>query len=228
MNLRKEIEKLEDTEYKKFNKNICKDTKYEMVGVRVPQLRALAKEIVIREDWKNYAVCEDIKYFEEIFVKGLIIAYSKISFEEKKKYIKEYISYIDSWALTDSFCPTLKIKAKELEEVWSFIALFLDSEKEFEVRFSVIMMLDYFIIDEYVDKVIERLNKIKHEGYYVKTGVAWCLAEIGIKYNEKLMNFLNSKNDLDDFTYNKTLQKMIESYRITKEQKLILKEMKRK
>ena len=90
------------------------------------------------------------------------------------------------------------------------------------------MMLDYFIIDEYVDKVIERLNKIKHEGYYVKTGVAWCLAEIGIKYNEKLMNFLNSKNDLDDFTYNKTLQKMIESYRITKEQKLILKEMKRK
>ena len=228
MDLKKEIEKLEDVQYKKFNKNICKDTKYEMIGARVPQLRVLAKEIITREDWQNYISYEGIKYFEEIFVKGLIIAYSKISFEEKKKYIKEYISYIDSWALTDSFCPTLKIKQNELEDVWKFISLFLDSEKEFEVRFSVIMMLNYFIIDEYVDRVIERLNEINHSGYYVKMGVAWCLAEIGIKYNEKLMNFLKNKNDLDDFTYNKTLQKMIESFRITKEQKEVLKRMKRK
>ena len=79
-----------------------------------------------------------------------------------------------------------------------------------------------------MDRVIERLNEINHSGYYVKMGVAWCLAEIGIKYNEKLMNFLKNKNDLDDFTYNKTLQKMIESFRITKEQKEVLKRMKRK
>ena len=228
MNLRKEIEKLEDKDYKKFNKNICKDTSYEMLGVRVPQLRTLAKEIVIRDDWQNYVSCKDVKYFEEIFVKGLIIAYLKMDFLEKEKYIREYISYIDSWALTDSFCPTLKIKQDELEEVWNFIGLFLNSEREFEVRFSVIMMLNYFIIDEYVDKVIERLNKINHEGYYVKMGAAWCLAEIGIKYNDKLMNFLKNKNDLDNFTYNKTLQKMIESYRITREQKEELRMMKRK
>ena len=228
MDLRKELECLEDKEYKKFNKNICKDTAFEMVGVRVPYLRSLAKKIVNRDDWHNYISCRNVKYFEEIFVKGLVIAYSKISFEEKKKYIKEYISHIDSWALTDSFCPTLKIGKEELEKVWNFIVLFLNSEKEFEVRFSVVMMLDYFIVDEYVDKVIEKLNKINHSGYYVKMGVAWCLAEIGIKYNEKLMNFFKGENNLDDFTYNKTLQKMIESYRITKEQKEELKRMKRK
>ena len=90
------------------------------------------------------------------------------------------------------------------------------------------MLLDYFIFDEYIEKVINILDKINHEGYYVKMAVAWCLAEIGIKYNEKLMNYLKGKNSLDDFTYNKTLQKMIESYRITNEQKDILRKMKRK
>ena len=228
MDLRKEIEKLEDVEYRKFNKNICKDTSYEMLGVRIPLLRDIAKKIAYQNDWMNYIDMNDIKYFEEVLVKGLIIAYSKIEFEEKKKYIEKYVPYLDSWALTDTFCPTLKIKEKDLKEVWNFILPYTKSKKEFEVRFAIIMMLDYFLIDEYIDNVIKELNKINHEGYYVKMGVAWCLAEIGIKYNSKLMNFLEEKNNLDTFTYNKTLQKMIESYRITKEQKDILRNMKRK
>ena len=90
------------------------------------------------------------------------------------------------------------------------------------------MLLDYYITEEYVDKVIEILDSIKHEGYYAKMAVSWSLAEIGIKFNEKLMNYLNGNNNLDDFIYNKTLQKMIESYRIDKKQKIILKGMKRK
>ena len=90
------------------------------------------------------------------------------------------------------------------------------------------MMLDYYITDEYVDKVIEILDKIEYEGYYVKMGVAWTLAEIGIKYNNKAMKYLSNENNLDNFTYNKTLQKMIESYRIDKDQKIVLKNMKRK
>lgn len=228
MNLRKEIEKLEDVEYRKFNKNICKDTSYEMLGVRIPLLRDIAKKVAREENWTSYINMNDIKYFEEVLVKGLIIAYSKIEFEKKKKYIKEYVPYLDSWALTDSFCPTLKIKEKDLKNVWNFILPYIKSDKEFEVRFAIIMMLDYFLIDDYVDIVIEELNKIKHEGYYVKMGVAWCLAEIGTKYNDKLMQFLEGENNLDDFTYNKTLQKMIESYRISSEHKNILRQMKRK
>lgn len=228
MDLRKEIEKLEDVEYKKFNKNICKDTSYEMLGVRIPLLRNIAKKVACENNWTDYINMEDVKYFEEVLVKGLIIAYSKIEFEEKKKYIKEFVPYLDSWALTDSFSPTLKIKEKDLSNVWDFILPYIKSNKEFEVRFAIIMMLDYFLIDEYIDRVIEELNKIIHDGYYVKMGVAWCLAEIGIQYNFKLMEFLKGDNNLDNFTYNKTLQKMIESYRITKEQKEILRRMKRK
>ena len=91
---------------------------------------------------------------------------------------------------------------------------YFSSNKEFEIRFAVIMLLDYYINEKYVNQVIEILDKVKHDGYYVKMGVAWCLAEIGIKFNDKLLAYLNGENNLDKFTFNKTLQKMIESYRI--------------
>lgn len=228
MNLKEELFKLQDEKYRKFNENICKDTKYKLIGIRVPILRNLAKEISKKENFEEYLNYEDIEYFEEVLIKGFIIAYKKLSFDEKKIYIKNYVPYMDSWAMTDTFCPTLNIKEKDLKNVWDFILLYTQAEGEFEVRFAIIMMLDFFITDKYVDKVICELNKITHEGYYVKMGVAWCLAEIGIKYNEKLMKFLKGKNNLDNFTYNKTLQKMIESYRIKKEDKDFLRKMKRK
>lgn len=228
MNLKEELLKLQDEKYRKFNENICKDTRYKLLGIRMPILRTLAKEISKEENFEEYLDLKNIEYFEEVLIKGLIIAYKKLSFEEKKKYIKEYVPHMDSWAMTDTFCPTLKIKEKDLSNVWNFILPYTQAKGEFEVRFAVIMMLDYYITDEYVDKVIYELNKITHEGYYVKMGVAWCLAEIGIKYNEKLMKFLKGKNNLDNFTYNKTLQKMIESYRISDDDKNILRKMKRK
>ena len=225
-----ELIDLKDEKYKEFNKKLCPDTKREILGIRVPALRKLAQNIVKNEEynWKEFIKNDNPKYFEEVILQGLIIAYSKNELEEKIEYIKNIIPRIDSWAMTDTIIPTLKIKEKDLDKYWKFILTYINSEKEFEVRYSVISMLDYFIIDDYVDKVINILNNISHEGYYVKMAVAWTLAEIGIKYNNKAMIFLKGKNNLDKFTYNKTLQKMIESYRITDEQKSILRKMKRK
>lgn len=150
-----------------------------------------------------------------------------MSFEEKIPYIEKYVPKIDSWAISDTFVPTLKIKEKDLKTAWKFIMPYTKSEKEFDVRFSVIMMLDYFITDEYVDKVIKALDKINHDGYYVKMAVAWTIAEIGIKYYDKAIEYLN-KNNLDKFTYNKSIQKMLESYRICDDQKVYLRSIKRK
>ncbi len=89
------------------------------------------------------------------------------------------------------------------------------------------MMLDYFITEEYVDKVIKELDKIHHNGYYVKMAVAWTIAEIATKFNDKAIKYLQN-NNLDNFTHNKAIQKMRESYRISKEQKEFLKTLKRK
>ena len=168
----------------------------------------------------------DIQYMEERLLEGLVIAYSKIDLDQKLKYISQFVPKINNWAICDTFCPTIKIKEEELKKVWNFIIPYLKSENEFEVRFAVIMMLDNFLVDEYVDKVIEKLDKVKNDGYYAKMGIAWTMAEIGIKYNDKAMKYLKGKSNLDKFTYNKTLQKMRESYRISKEQKVELQKMK--
>lgn len=199
-----------------------------MLGIKIPVIREFSKRLLKQKGFENSYNNIKEDYFEEIIVKGFLIAYSKKSLEEKLEYIKEYVSKMDSWAMTDTFVPALKIKDKELEVFWKFILTYLNSEKEFEVRFSIVCMLDYYLIDSYIDKVIDILDNVKHEGYYVKMAIAWTLAEIGIKYNEKLMSYLKGKNNLDKFTYNKTLQKMIESYRIDLKQKEELKKMKRK
>ena len=221
------MKSLRDEKYCEFNKKNCPDTKREMLGIRIPVLRKIAKQILKEDDWKKFIENEDVKYFEDVLLKGLVIAYSKLDFNDKTNYIKQFIPQIDSWEITDTFVPTLKIKNEDLENYWNFIIPYFKSENEFEVRFAIISMLDYYLIDEYIDRVINILVNIKHDGYYVKMAVAWTIAEIGIKYNEKAIDILKN-NNLDKFTHNKAIQKMIESYRIDDKQKELLKKMKRK
>lgn len=224
--IRKKLINLSDSKYKEFNKTLCPDTKKEMLGIKIPILRKLAKEIIKENNWEEFVKNNNTKYFEEVILQGLIIGYSKLEFNEKLEYIKLFIPRIDSWAICDTFVPTLKIKEKDLEKYWEFILPYTISKKEFDVRFAVISMLDYYITEKYVDKVLKELDKINNEGYYVKMGIAWTIAEIGIKFNEKAMKYLKNQNNLDKFTYNKSLQKMIESYRISDEQKIELRKMK--
>ena len=227
-NIRKELENFSDRDYAKFNKKSCPDTSKKIIGIKIPQLRNLAKQLVKTEYWRDTINEFNTHIFEETILKGLVIAYSKISIEEKILLIKEFLPNIDSWAITDTFCPTLKVKQKDLDIMWKFILPYAKSNKEFEARFAIIMMLDYYIIEDYIDKVIKVIDEIQNDAYYVQMAKAWIIAEIGIKFNEKAMNYLEQKNNLDKFTYNKSLQKMIESYRIPNEQKLILRKMKRK
>ncbi len=230
LGIRNRLLNLQDKEYQKFNKKLCPDTNREMLGIKMPAIRSLAKEVALSDsNWIEYVKDESLEYFEEILIQGLIIGYSKLLLEDKLALLKYVIPRLDSWAMTDTIVPTLKVKNNSLKIYWDYIQEYINSDKEFEVRFAVVSMLDYFINDEYVDEVIKILSKVNHEGYYVKMAVAWTLAEVGIKYNNKLLSFIISNdNKLDKFTHNKTLQKMIESYRVTDEQKELLRELKRK
>lgn len=210
-----------------LTKNYVQTQKSKCLAFVYHGLRKLAQKIAKEENWQEFLKQAEDTYFEEVLLQGLVIAYAKIEIDEKLEYIKWFVPKIDSWAISDTFCPTLKIKKKDLEKVWNFILPYLNSKKEFDVRFAVIMMLDYYITEEYVEQVLEKLDKISHEGYYVKMAVAWTICEIGIKFNEKAMKYLQGDNHLDKFTFNKALQKMRESYRIDKEQKEILRQMKR-
>lgn len=231
MDIYKEIKEklieLSEEDYKKFNSKLCPDTNKEILGIRIPKLRKLAKDIVKGENWKEFLNNHEEKYFEEVLLEGLLIAYSEEKLEDKFVYMREFIPKMDSWEMTDTFTPTLKIKEQELELYWNFIMPYTKSTREFEIRYAIISILDYFIKEEYIDKIIDILDNINNDGYYVKMAVAWTLAEIGVKFNERLIDYLKGNNNLDKFTFNKTLQKMIESYRISNEQKIILKSMKK-
>ena len=89
------------------------------------------------------------------------------------------------------------------------------------------MMLNYYITEEYIDIVLKSLDKISHDGYYVKMAVAWAVSICFIHFEDKTMDFLKN-NNLDDFTYNKSLQKICESLRVNKDTKILIKSMKRK
>ena len=231
--IRKELIEMSDKEVAKMTAKVCPDTDIkDILGIKIPELRKKAKRIVVSNEFKQYIEesneVESRKYIEEVILQGLVIAYSKTDLMEKLEYMKIYIPQISNWLINDTVCSTLKVK-KEQEQnmLWNFILPYLKSKNQFEVRFAVIMMLDNFIIEEYVDKVIAKLDKVKNKEYYAEMAISWTLAEIGIKFNDKAMEYLKGNNNLDNFTFNKTLQKMRESYRVSKEQKEELKAMKR-
>ncbi|MEL7656157.1 MAG: DNA alkylation repair protein [Bacillota bacterium] len=214
-----------EEEYKKFQSSLIPGED-RLLGVRLPYLRELAKEIA-KEDWREYLKTAEDEYYEEIMLQGLVIGYAKAAPEEILEFTARFISKINNWGVCDSFCTGLKIAKKHPKLVWDFIQPYLRSEKEFEIRFAVIMMLAHFITDEYIDEVIFCLDKIRHEGYYVKMGVAWAVSVCYVKYPEKTMTYLKN-NHLDDFTFNKSLQKILESYRVDQESKTVIRSMKRK
>ena len=223
--IRKHLFELQDKKYQEFHRGLCPNTE-NIIGVRIPVLREYSKQLV-----KKYSVEELLNnigntYYEEIMIKGMIIGLSKENLGKIQKYIKDFVPKIDNWAVCDTFCTGLKITKKYKKEMWTFIQPYLNSNKEFEIRFGVVMILAYYIEEEYLEDDLKILNNIKHDGYYVKMAVAWAISICLVKFYNRTVEFLNNSS-LDKFTFNKSIQKAIESYRITKEQKDMLKLMKK-
>lgn len=223
--IRKKIFELADDKYKEFHSGLCPNTN-NIVGVRVPILRNYAKEIA-KGDFRKYLKEAQEEYYEEIMLQGMVIGLAQMHCAERLDYISKFVPKIDNWAVCDVTCAGLKFTKKNLDAVWDFIQIYFHSNKEFELRFGIVMLLDFYITDEYIDKVIQILDSIKHEGYYVKMAIAWTISVAYVKFPNKIMNYLKD-NTLDDFTYNKALQKIIESYRVTEEDKKSIRKMKRK
>ena len=141
------------------------------------------------------------------------------------KQIRQFVPKIDNWAICDVFCAGLKQTKKHKKEMWNFLQKYLKSNKEFEIRFGIVMILDYYIEEEYLEKIFAIFDDITSDAYYVQMAVAWAISICLIRFYNETIKYLRIAK-LDKFTYNKALQKAIESYRITKEQKDELKNMK--
>ena len=225
MNIEKSLYSLQDKKYQEFQKGLCPGV-VNIIGVRIPELRKLAKELL-----KNYSpkeLLENINdnYYEELMLQGMVIGGAKEDINTILKYIKEFVPKIDNWAVCDTFCTSLKITKKYKKEMWKFIQEYLKSDKEFELRFAIVMILGYFIDEEYLEKDFKIFNNIKSDKYYVKMALAWAISICVIKYYDRTVKYLEKEAILDDFTYNKSIQKARESYRLSKEQKDFLNALK--
>lgn len=223
--IREQLINLADQDYQKFSSSLIPNCQ-NILGVRLPELRKIAKNIA-KEDWQNYLTAASDEFFEEVMLQGMIIGYVKTNSEERLSYVASFVSKIDNWSVCDSFCTGLKFTKENQEQVWVFLQPYFSSNKEYEVRFGVVMLLNYFIDHQYIQSVLNIINAIKHEGYYVKMAVAWAISICYVKDPLVTMNYLRN-NSLDDFTYHKALQKITESNRVDKEAKNLIRQMKRK
>lgn len=223
--IRQDLFAMQDLKYKEFHGSLCPDMD-NIIGVRIPKLREYAKELYKCNNLKDIKI-ED-KYYEELVIQGMLIGFqTKEPIEEIIKQVEEFIPKINSWAVCDTFCAGLKITKKYQTEMFKVIKRYLKSTQEYQVRFAIVMLLDYYINDQYIDQVLQILDNVKLEKYYVQMANAWAISICLIKYYNKTLDFLNTTK-IDDFTYNKGIQKALESYRITNEQKEYLRTLKRR
>ena len=222
--IRKDLFNMQDKKYKEFHSSLSPNVD-NIIGVRVPVLRNYAKELI--KKYKQEEIKIGDKYYEELLLQGMIIGLqNKENIENVIVKVNKFLPKINSWGVCDTFCAGLKISKKYQKEMFKVIEKYLKSNKEYELRFAIVMLLDYYINDEYIDTILKTLNKIKSDKYYVQMANAWAISICLVKYYEKTVEFLGNCN-LDNFTYNKAIQKAIESYRITDKQKENLRKMKR-
>lgn len=223
-----ELFDLQDLKYREFHSNLCPGAN-NIIGIRIPILRKYAKELISMYPLEELLENIGNEYYEEIMLKGILIGISKEkNINKLMNYIEKFITEIDNWAVCDTFCAGLKITKKYKKEMWQFIQKYTKSNKEFEVRFAIVMILDYYIEDEYLEKDLKIFNENKNNKYYVQMAVAWAISLCIIKYYDRTVEFLKSnKCKLDKFTFNKSIQKAIESYRISSEEKEVLRNLKK-
>lgn len=223
MTLREQLLEMAEPAYRDFTMPLMPGVEH-VIGIRVPKLRLLAREIV-RGDWRSYLDTAEDLYFEERLLQGLVIGLAKCDPAEKLRRVARFVPKIDNWALCDLFC--WRLKAAEREPMWGFIRPYFRSGHEFELRFAAAMGLSNFVDAEHLDALLAHLDACRHEGYYARMGVAWALSVCYVKFPERTAEYLH-RSSLDDWTYDKALQKIVESRRVSADDKTMIRSLKRR
>ncbi|HAN21930.1 MAG: hypothetical protein A2Y15_06850 [Clostridiales bacterium GWF2_36_10] len=223
MDIKNKLTELSEPDYKAFSlKFLPKDTI--LYGVRLAHLRKIAKEAVKKQDF-SFLDEADYNIFEEKLLCGFMISYIKLPFNEKLELIKDFVTKIDSWSVCDSFCASFKFKENEKQQVFEFLQPYLKAHDEYKARFGIVMLLDHFINEEYIDRVLFLIRNVKAEGFYTKMASAWALSVCMVYFPQKTISLLE-ENILDTFVQNKAIQKSVESYRINEKIKNYIKTLK--
>lgn len=193
-------------------------------GIRLPELRKIAKQIAKEKRYDFFE--EDHTCFEEEIIHAYAIGYCKEDINTLIAFIDKYIPRIKSWATNDSLCQSIKFAKKYQKEVFDYLLTLVPQQDEWKSRVVSVTLLSHYLNDEYIDQVFIILDSLYKETYMSKMGIAWAIATCMAKYPKKTFEYLKTCS-LDKWTYNKSLQKMIESFRVKESDKLIIKTMKK-
>ena len=221
--IRQKLFELSDEKYRELQVKTTPSVDPEaFIGVRTPPLRALAKELSKRDDIADFLSGLPHKYFDENQLHGFIISLDK-DFERCIANVEAFLPYVDNWATCDQTNP--KVFAKHKTELLQHIRVWLASDRTYTVRFGIKMLMDHFLDESFELKYPKAVAKIRSDEYYVKMMQAWYFATALAKQYDAVLPFIEGKK-LDAWTHNKAIQKSVESYRITDEQKQYLKTLK--
>lgn len=218
-----ELFRKQDINYRDFQaKLIPHKTVEEMIGVRTPELRKYAKELLKREDIGSFLAILPHEYFDEYQLHAFIISGIK-DYDKCMEEVNRFLPYVDNWATCDQLSP--KVFKKNRPDLLKQIKKWLKSKETYTVRFGIGMLMEHFLNEDFDIKYPEMVAKLRSEEYYINMMIAWYFATALAKQYDAVLPFIEEKR-LDKWTHNKTIQKSVESYRITPEQKEYLKTLK--
>ena len=221
--IQKRLFTLQDKEYQAFsaklNPTVDPDT---IIGIRIPALRALAKELKGSDEAEKFLSVLPHEYFEEYQLHAFLIGYEK-DFDKGLSATERLLPYLNSWALTDS----IRIKAfdKAPEKLLPHIEKWLKGDHPYTVRFGILCLMNYFLNDRFATRYPDMVATVHSEEYYVRMMQAWYFATALAKQYDAVLPYLTGRR-LEPWVHNKTIQKAVESYRITAEQKAYLRTLK--
>ena len=221
--LYKKLKSCQDLKYRDMQIKIIPSVDPEtIIGVRTPELKSMAKEIYKSGDYKDFLKELPHEYFEENQLHAFIISGIK-DLNECMEEVEIFIPYIDNWATCDQLSP--KVFKKNRKELLKHIKKWIKSRKTYTVRFGVGMLMEHFLDEDFAPEYPEMVSKLRSEEYYINMMIAWYFATAMAKQYEQVIPYIEEKR-LDTWTHNKTIQKCVESNRITDEKKAYLKTLK--
>lgn len=226
MNIQEKLFALQDTAYLDFNAKLVPTVSKEtMIGVRTPAIRNLAKEVAVEPEVAS-SFMKDLphRYFDENNLHGSLISRMR-DVDACLQALNDFLPYVDNWATCDMMSP--KVLKKDLNKLLVQIKKWLVSDHEYTVRFGLNMLMSFYLDTAFKPEYLEMAASVEMGEYYVDMMVAWFFQVALVKQYEAALPYLE-RNLLPQWVHNKTIQKAVESYRMTPEQKAYLKTLRRK
>lgn len=222
---KKQLMALADSEYKAFSAKLIPTVDEScIIGVRMPQLRELTKKIKNDEDIGKFLCDLPHRYYEENNLHSLLISQIR-DFDECINELDKFLPYVDNWATCDSTKP--KSFKKNRDKLMIEIKRWLKSDRIYTVRFALNMLMTHFLDEDFRVEHLNMVSGVQSDEYYINMMIAWYFATALAKQWDYTFAYIKN-NSLPIWVHNKTIQKAVESYRITTEQKELLRQLKRK